>query len=172
MSKYRSHELSSPLPGNYTTALYKAKIEVFGSFFSGLILFKYNVDSNDYNIVLLSEVGLTICEFYSVNNTIEVRKASSLFQSKKAQGILAEDLALLIDRIPLIKTKSESTYKSNKGILYSTSSDDHIQQIRKRRLINGIQVELENYNKGIPAQVHFKNKGIGFSMKLKLIKVS
>jgi len=171
-SSYHKSELTAPLLGEHNTALYKASINVFGNYFSGLVLLKHNAEKDDYNIVMLSEVGLTICEFYSHDNEIVLRKASSLFKSKKAQSVLAEDLSFLVDEISEVKAKSDSRYKSNSGIIYSTNSDGQVNQIRKRRLVNGVRIDFEDYKKGIPTNIYFKNKGIGFSMKLKLIKVS
>ncbi len=165
-------EIQQPLTGGNKTALYKAKMKVFGNFFSGLVLFKYNKENNDYNIVLLTEVGLTLCEFYCENNQIEVRKASSLFQSKMAQKTLAEDFGYLIYEIGKIKEVSEGIYKNSDKVKYSLGKEDQVSKIRKRRLINGIIIDLDNYKNGVPSNIKFKHRGIKFNMELSLLKVS
>jgi len=164
--------LQQPLTGGNKTALYKAKMKVYGNFFSGLVLFKYNKDKDDYNVVLLTEVGLTLCEFYSENNQIEVKKASSLFQSKMAQKTLAEDFGYLIHEIGKVKEVSEDIYKNEDKIKFSLDTNKLISKIRKRRLINGIIIDLEDYKNSVPSSIKFKHKGIKFNMELSLLKVS
>ncbi|MCW3785557.1 hypothetical protein [Plebeiibacterium sediminum] len=165
-------EIQQPLTGGNKSALYKAKMKVFGNFFSGLVLFKYNKENNDYNVVLLTEVGLTLCEFYCVNNQIEVKKASSLFQSKMAQKTLAEDFGYLIYELGAVKKVAEGVYKNSDKVKYTLGTEAKVQRIRKRRLINGIIVDLEKYKQGVPSSIKFKHRGIKFNMELSLLKVS
>eukprot|EP01155_Anaeramoeba_flamelloides_P010077 Anaeramoba_flamelloidesa2774_11.p1 GENE.a2774_11~~a2774_11.p1 ORF type:complete len:196 (+),score=1.47 a2774_11:163-750(+) len=167
-----SEDIQQPLTGGNKSALYKAKMKVFGNFFSGLVLFKYNKENNDYNVVLLTEVGLTLCEFYCVNNQIEVKKASSLFQSKMAQKTLAEDFGYLIYELGAVKEISDGVFKNADKVKYTLGAEKKIEKIRKRRLINGIIVDLENYKQGVPSNVKFKHRGIKFNMELSLLKVS
>ncbi len=167
-----SDDIQQPLTGGNKSALYKAKMKVFGNFFSGLVLFKYNKENNDYNVVLLTEVGLTLCEFYCVNNQIEVKKASSLFQSKMAQKTLAEDFGYLIYELGVVKEVSDGVFKNADKVKYTLGAENKIEKIRKRRLINGIIVDLENYKQGVPSNVKFKHRGIKFNMELSLLKVS
>ncbi len=165
-------DIEQPLTGGNKSALYKAKMKVFGNFFSGLVLFKYNKKNNDYNVVLLTEVGLTLCEFYCVDNQIEVRKASSLFQSKMAQKTLAEDFGYLLYELGAVKEVTEGVYKNADKIKYTLGAENKVERIRKRRLINGIIVDLENYKQGVPSNIKFKHRGIKFNMELSLLKVS
>ncbi|MCW3806054.1 hypothetical protein [Plebeiibacterium marinum] len=167
-----SSEIEQPLLRGHKTALYKAKMQVFGKVFSGLVLFKYNQSQKDYNIVLLTEVGITLCEFYCVDNNIVVKKASSLFQSKMAQKTLSEDFSYLIYNVGKVKKVANGKYKNLQKIRYTLDVDGELEQIRKRRLINGVIVNLEDYSKGVPSGIHFKHRGIKFDMKLSLLKVS
>ncbi len=165
-------DIQQPLTGGNTSALYKAKMKVYGNFFSGLVLFKYNKDKDDYNVVLLTEVGLTLCEFYSKDNQIIVKKASSLFQSKMAQKTLAEDFGYLINELGKVKEVSENIYKNEDKVRFSVDPNKKINSIRKRRLINGIIIDLENYKQSVPSSIKFKHRGIKFNMELSLLKVS
>lgn len=169
---YLNETIKSPLLGEKTTALYKVNIKVFGEFFSGLILFKYNEKEQAYNIVLLTEVGLTLCEFYSVNDIIEVKSASSLFQSKMAQKILAEDFSYLLHHPGKLKQVSQWEYVNKNRVRYVQNNKSELCQIRKKRMMNGVIVDLNDYNKGVPNNISFKHRGIKFNMKLKLLKVS
>ncbi|MCG8581704.1 MAG: hypothetical protein MI866_17400 [Bacteroidales bacterium] len=163
--------LQAPLLGGGQSALYKVNIEVFGKFFSGLLLIKTDREQKGHNIVLMSEVGLTLCEYYSSDNVIELKKASSLFQSEMAQKVLAEDFSLLVNHVTSLKPRKKNVYKSEAGYLYQLNEAGEITGIRKRRLINGIRAELKDY-KAIPEVIEYKHSGIRFSMSLKLLKYS
>ncbi len=159
------------LSGFNQRVLYKVNIDVYKKNFSGLLLIKKDEDAVHYHIVLLSEVGLTICEFLSDGKNIELKSASSLFQSKAAQNILAEDFGLLIDS-EIIKKKKDRKIKTESGTIYILNEDGKTSVIRKRRIINGIRVDLTNYKNGVPENISFDHRGIKFSMKLNLLKVS
>ncbi|MCU4154366.1 hypothetical protein J1N10_00130 [Carboxylicivirga sp. A043] len=167
----RNTELEAPLLAGGKSALYKVNIEVFGNFFSGLLLIKKDKEQNGHNIVLMSEVGLTLCEYYSSSNGIELKKASSLFQSEMAQKVLAEDFSLLVNHIDCLKPKKNNVYKSEAGYFYQLNEAGTIIRIKKRRLINGVRAELKDY-KTIPTVINYKHTGIRFSMNLKLLKYS
>ncbi len=166
----QSNAIASPLAGLSKTALYKVNIKVYGDFFSGLVLFKYNADKHDYNIVFLTEVGLTLCEFYWVNNSIEVRNASSLFQSKMAQKTIAQDFGLLLNHPEVRKQLSELEYKNNDNVRYTVNDQMKPLKIKKKQLINGVVVNLPSYKNGVPEHIEFKHRGIKFSMSLSLLK--
>lgn len=169
---YLNETIKSPLLGGNTSALYKANIKVFGKFFSGLILFKYNKKEQACNIVLLTEVGLTLCEFYSVNDMMEVKSASSLFQSKMAQQTLADDFSYLLHHPGGLKQVSQWQYINKNRVRYFQNNKSELCQIRKKRLVNGVMINLNNYKQGVPNDINFKHRGIKFNMKLKLLKVS
>ncbi|WP_430813718.1 hypothetical protein [Carboxylicivirga sp. RSCT41] len=170
MDDNESH-LQAPLLAGGQSALYKVNIEVFGNFFSGLLLVKADKEQKGHNIVLMSEVGLTLCEYYSSTNGIELKKASSLFQNEMAQKVLAEDFSLLVNDVTSLKAKKNKVYKSDTGYFYMLNESGEITGIRKRRLINGIRAELKDYQ-GIPKLIEYKHSGIRFSMSLKLLKYS
>lgn len=168
---YIDHPIKAPLVGDNQSVLYKVGIEVFGDFFSGLVLFKYNEDQQDFNIVLLSEVGLTLCEFYSNGQTMEVRKASSLFSSKAAQRTLAEDFSYLLHQPGLSKQVADYEYKNTDKVRYTIDTHSAPSEIRKKRLINGVKVDLGEYKDRVPSQINFRHRGINFKMKLTLLKL-
>lgn len=165
-----SISIDAPLAAINKTALYKVSIKVYGDFFSGLVLFKYNADKHDYNIVFLTEVGLTLCEFYWVNDSIEVRNASSLFQSKMAQKTIAQDFGLLLNNPGVLKQQSEFEYKNKDKIEYTVNPQMIPLKIKKKQLINGVVVDLHNYTNGVPERIEFKHRGVKFSMSLNLLK--
>ncbi|MCU4173557.1 hypothetical protein [Carboxylicivirga sp. N1Y90] len=168
--KYKQLHIQPPLMADAASALYKVNIEVFGNFFSGLLLIKAEKEGKGHHIVLLSEVGLTICEYFTNGELMELKNASSLFQSKSAQKLLAQDFSLLLHTLPLLKQKKANVYKSRSGYKYTTYDDKKISNIKKCRLINGIRVNFNNYQNGIPKQIEFKHSGIRFKMNLKLLK--
>ncbi|MBN2165432.1 MAG: hypothetical protein JW717_04070 [Marinilabiliaceae bacterium] len=159
-----------PLLANKQSVLYKVGIDLFGNFFSGLLLIKEGNNQVTHNIAFLTEVGITLCEYYNKDNKIELKKSSSLFQNKSAHNILAEDISMLIYNIPPLKNKRANKYKSKEGIIFWLNENKQIETIKKRRIINGIEVKMENYQDNIPGVVVFRHKGIKFNMKLTLIK--
>lgn len=164
--------VSSPLSNINNTALYKAGIEVFGDFFSGLVLFKYNADKQDYNIVLLNEMGITLCEFYAKNNSVEVVSASSLFTSKMAQKTLAEDFSFMVKTPVVVKQFADKEYKSKDKIKYTVNANMLPLHMQKKRLVNGVMVDLIFNDEEMPKQVIFTHRGIKFKMTLKLLKTN
>ncbi len=163
--------LAAPVADFNQKVLYKVNIQIYKHVVSGLLFLKKDQDSIHTHVVLLTEVGLTICEYLSDGQTMELKQASSLFQSKAAQGLLAEDFGMLIHPA-LIKKKKDDRIKSRNKTIYSQDAERKIIQMRKRRIINGIKVDLSNYKEGVPSDIHYKHRGIKFEMNLKLIKVN
>ncbi len=166
-----SGKIVAPVADFNQKVLYKVNIQIYKHAVSGLLFLKKDEDSTHIHVVLLTEVGLTICEYLSDGQTMELKQASSLFQSKAAQGLLAEDFSLLIHSQTMKKIK-ENRIKSRDKTIYQLDADGKIIQMRKRRLINGIKVDLSNYKIGIPSDIFYKHSGIKFKMNLKLLKVN
>lgn len=169
-SRYKLQQIDPPLLAEAASALYKVNIEVFGNFFSGLLLLKPDKEAKGYHVVLLTEVGLTLCEYYTDGNNMELKSASSLFQQASAQKLLAHDFSLLLHQLPLLKQKKENIYKSKSGYKYTVNDKQQLVYIRKCRLINGIRVKLFDFQNGIPKHIEFKHSGIRYKMNLKLLK--
>ena len=51
-----------------------------------------------------------------------------------------------------------------------TYKNKKISNIKKCRFINGIRVNFNDYQNGIPKQIEFKHSGIRFKMNLNLLK--
>ncbi len=162
--------IEPPLLQGNTSALYKVNIEVFGNHFSGLALFKKADENQSYNIVLMSELGLTLCEFYATSDNIEVRKASAMFQSDMAIKVLKEDFGYLIKPIVTKRDKKNHQIKTTDKSIY-TIEDNKVTAIKKRRLINGVKVGLSYDDKEVPSEVSYKHSGVKFKMNLKLVKL-
>lgn len=162
--------IQPPLLGNCQSVIYKVGIDVFGNYFSGLLLIKKDKSGEGQNIVFLSEVGITICEYFRNGNNIELRNASALFQNKNAQKLLAEDFGMLLFDPLGLKVKRKNSYKSKEGYRYFLNVSGKINRIRKCRLINSIDVTFVNEGGGVPSTILFKHKGIKFKMNLKLLK--
>ncbi len=164
-------KIAAPVANFNQKVLYKVNIQIYKHEVSGLLFLKKDEDSTHIHVVLLTEVGLTICEYLSDGQTMELQQASSLFQSKSAQGLLAEDFGMLIHYQKIKKIKKDQV-KSKDKTIYHLDASGKIIQMRKRRIINGIKVYLSNYKIGIPSDIFYKHSGIKFKMNLKLIKVN
>ncbi len=162
--------LSGAVPAVNQKVLYKVDIDVFKNHFSGLLLIKKGQKDTDLHIVLLSEVGLTLCEYYSDGQSMKLVQASSIFQAKSAQKVLAADFSMLTHP-KSIKKQKQDRLKTKSGIVMHTNADGTIGKMRKRRIFNGIRVDLSNYYKGVPSDIAIKHGGINLKLKLNLLKV-
>ena len=149
--------IAAPLTDGYNTLL------------SGLVLVKYNAVTTDYNIVFLSEMGLTICELYSLNNVMEVRNKSQFFKSKAALKTLMEDFGYLLHNTSVKRVKNDGRLKGRNKATYSLDEND-IVFIQRKRLINGVKTTLNEYDNGLPQFIQFKHSGIKLNIDLTLIK--
>ncbi len=169
----QSKSIETPLLQGHKSALYKVNIDVFGNHFSGLALFKADdkTEGQNYNVVLLSELGLTLCEFYATPESMEVRKASSMFQNEMALKVLKQDFGYLIMPIQVKRVKKKQAVKTKDKSIYTLNAEDKVIAIKKRRIINGVKVGLNYNTEEVPAEVAYKHSGIKFKMNLKLVKL-
>jgi len=151
--------------------LYKVDIDAMKNHFSGLLLIKKGSENETFHIVFLSEVGLNLCEFLSDGKSMKLVQASSIFQSKSAQKILAEDFSMLIHPM-IIKTHKKNRIKTQSDIIVYTNNDGTVLKMKKRRLINGIRMFLTDYENSVPKNIAIKHVGINFKLKLSLLKVN
>lgn len=172
----------SVLGTGYKTVLYKAKIEVFGRYFSGLFFFK-KVEEQSYRIVFLSEVGLNLLDLEYKNSTFTVKNCQPFLKEESVINTLKNDLGLLIKQIEI--SSNAKFYKGDQQpttaiaveteesdyIYYYNTSDQLIEIHQDSGAFQGVQVKIKDYKNNFPKQIQFTHDWIDLNITLQLLKV-
>lgn len=166
------------LASGYNSVLYKAKIHIYSRNISALYLFK-NIDasSQNYNIVLLSEVGLTLVhlDYDRIADEFEVKFCSPIFQRKSILKAIQSDIKMLIVGVNnnevTANTHSNQKIRS-KGIKYFYESKTKTITRAKRRysLLFSSEAKAKDYQTKVPSQINIQHKGVKFDISMTLIK--
>ena len=111
----------SVIDSNVKTAVYKAKINVFDNYFSGLFLVKYFAKDTAYHVVLLSEVGLNLLDIEYKNEKARIVSCQDFLNKKMVLNTLKADFLLLFIKPNGINKK------------YKSKSDENLNQVIKFR---------------------------------------
>jgi len=169
-----------PLATHYSTALYKAKINIADKKYSGLFYFKLMEDTS-YRVVLLSEFGLNLLDLEYKNHDFTVVNCKSFLDKSIIVNTLKKDLKLLLD-FPESKTKIvyDNNYQSVKRIdkrrcfekiscFYN--ENQVLKNILRKKGFSHIDITTTYLDKKIPSRIHIKNKRIKLDFELNLIKI-
>lgn len=168
------------LQEDYSTALYKSKIDIGDKHFSGLFYFKSLADSS-YRIVFLSEFGLNLLDMEYKNHKFEVKNIQDFLNKKIIINTLQRDLKLLID-IP--QKNKNKIYKNSenqmslvkyskifKKYYYFYSENKDLNMIIHRNGLSLINIEAKYSDKKVPQEMEIENKRIKLKIKFNLIKL-
>lgn len=163
---------------NYRQALYKANISFYNTTISGLLLFKYNEKVNEYNVVILSEVGLNIMEFKYSEGKSELVSCKSFIDKPSAIEILKSDLGLLVESIPVQDymyysgKDSLAALKNKSGkrrLYYLQEANQIVKVVSKESALMPSVVTASDYSNGIPKDITIKHKRIKLKIELQLL---
>ena len=172
----------SVLGTGYKTLLYKAKINVFDRYFSGLFFFK-KFEDQSYRIVFLSELGLNLLDLEYKNSEITVKNCQPFLKKESVLNTLKNDLGLLVKQLEI--SSEVKFYKGDKQpttalsfeteesdyIYYYDTSDQLIEIQQDSGAFQGVQVKIKNYRGDIPEQIDFIHDWIDLNITLQLLKV-
>lgn len=171
-------DVRSLLMANYHQALYKANISFYKTTISGLLLFKYNKKVNEYNVVILSEVGLNIMEFKYSEGKSELVSCKSFIDKPSAIETLKADIGLLIEAIP-VQNYTYYTGKDSLSVLknitgkrrlyYLQDAKQVVKVLSKEKALMPVVVTATDYSNGIPKDINIKHKRIKLSIELQLL---
>ena len=169
---------------DFSTLLYKADIELLGSFYSGLLFVKYDSLQNAHFIVAMSEFGLSFLDMTFTKGEIEINNIQPFLDRravkknlKNSFRILLTDLATFSNtrlyqdaergiNVFKIKDKSGRYY-------YFCNEQNKTDKIIRRLWGRNRQTISINYNsKQYPQSIVLVNEGINFSMELNLLKAN
>ncbi len=172
-------EVKSRLSKNYKQALYKTNIFFYKKQYSGLLLFKYEQEKDEYSVVLLSELGLSILELKYQSGEFKMVKHKSFFNKKAAIETLKSDIELLIEQIPM---KEQTCYaakdsslivqrRNKKKEVFYINKENEVFKIRKKQnMFMSVNMDLNDYSTNIPKEMIIKHHGIKLKLELRLIK--
>ncbi len=174
-------EVKSRLCENYHQALYKTNITFYKKHYSGLLFFNYKQDKEEYSIVLLSELGLSIIELKYQSNEFKLVKHKSFFNKKAAIETLKSDIELLIEKIPqkeytcFMASDSSLIVKrnNNKKELFYLNNKGEVGRIKKKQnMLMSVNILFNDYSQGVPKEIIINHRGIKLKLELRLIKLS
>ncbi len=174
---------SSLLNKEYNTVLYKAGVDAYGRYFSGLFLFKQVPADTSYRIVMLSEFGLSYFDFKYKNGIFTVESCQDFLNKSMLIKMLQKDLRLLLSEIenpekikkltgkkiqqPAYKFK----YKSDK-YYYFYKLNNQLEKARvKESLFRSVEVHIDGYEKEIPKQITIDHLRKKLKIHLTLLKI-
>ncbi len=156
---------SSLLNKPYNTVLYKAGVDVYGRYFSGIFLFKQIPADTSYRIVMLSEFGLSYFDFKYKNGEFTVESCQEFLNKPMLINLLQKDLHLLLSEIDHPKKIKVLTgkkiqqpaykfkYKSDK-YCYFYDQINQLEKVRvKESLFRSVDIHIEGYSEAIPKRI-------------------
>lgn len=163
-------------------AVYKTDIDVFGRHFSGLMLIKRN-SLNDYRIVFISQVGLSIFDYGLKNGVFtDYYSIDYIKDNGMASSVLRDDLRLILsDELspPIGKyysnSEKKSVYKFASGKNYNYYFMDgnacQIERIEKANDSYKITVvEYSDYSEGYPGKITLRH--FNFDLRITCMKIN
>lgn len=166
------------LSTDYSSAMYKVNVDVYDQHLSGIVVIK-NEGSSDqhYQVVFLSEVGLTLVHFdYDRSkDKMELVSRAGFLDNKRLIAVLKADFTMLIRGLSCqksLETKREKKRIREKGIryLYDTNCSCIVSAKRWYGIFFSSELTATAYVHSVPMQLQIKHKGIKLSMQMDLIK--
>ncbi len=180
-------ELFQPLFGNdFQKALYKAKIELFGNYFSGLLIIKHMPDSS-YRFVFTNELGMKFFDFgISISEdqkkNFKVHYCFSALNRKSLLKLFEKDFSLLImNTLEASNAKVFKEKKTNKTVFRFNESKEynyyffneengHLSKIENASgMWKKLLIEFGDFNNGISKSISYRHKNIKFKMQYNLL---
>lgn len=175
-------ELAALLGKDYKTVLYKAKIDVFGRYFSGLFFFK-KVDLHSYRIVFLSELGLNLLDLEYIKGVFTVKNCQPFLKKESVLNTLKNDLKLLIQKVELSpvaeyykgdqqpRTAIAFETEESKYIYFYNTADQLVEVHQDSGAFQGVELKIEGYKNNFPKQIQFTHDWIDLTITLNLLNV-
>lgn len=167
------------LSGNYSSALYKANIDIYRHNFSGLLLFKQSSERDVCSVVFLSEIGLTLLQLdYDILlDDFTVITCQSFMDRKKVIKALSKDMRMLVkqlsfkDQSKLMGKSSNSTiYDRGVKYFFNRERGEVLKTKRRYSLFFRSVIQATSYSSSVPKFIYINHKGVDLNIELKLIK--
>ncbi|MEI7596282.1 MAG: hypothetical protein WCK02_11080 [Bacteroidota bacterium] len=170
--------INSAIDSSVKTSVYKAQINIYKKYFSGLFLVKYIPKDSSYHIVFLSEVGLNLLDLEYKNNNMNVISCQDFLNKKAILNTIKNDFLLLFleqnqnRKIILYENNNNDeqvlkySYKWRKFYYFCKNQNEIYRIYRKHFLFGSVNVLITKNQDKIIDEINFKHKGIKLNMNL------
>ncbi len=177
-----SGELKSVFNDGFNKVLFKARIQLYNKYFSGLLFIK-SIENNTIRIVFVTEIGIKIFEFEFINNDFNVHYCLEMFNKKAILKTLEKDIKLLLmnnlvnEKVKIFEDKKSKNkvYKLKKNgksnyYFIDKETGNLIKIENSSGIFRKVIIELNDYKDGFPNKINIVHPGIKLNIQLKLIE--
>jgi hypothetical protein len=166
-----------PFQDKSITYLYKAKVEVYGNYLSGLLAIKKIGEG--YRMIFTSETGIKFFDFEFSENQFIVHECMEKLNKKSVLRTLEKDLGMLVfyqlfpntfKLVESLEKKQMYTHKYGKEYVYITLNDKFIENILvfdKKKLKK--EVNFHTFENEIPQGMSIAHSDIKLKINLNYI---
>lgn len=184
--EYKQEKLlqnNSLLNQPYTTVLYKAGVEAYGRYFSGIYLFKQFPKDTSFRIVMLSEFGLSYFDFKYKNEAFSIESCQEFLDKPLLLKMMQKDLKLLLAQVEIPEKVKQITPKKHQGTVYKFKykSDNYYyfyglnEELEKIVIREGLfkkaNIYISGYKDGIPEKISIDRNRQKLKISLTLLKI-
>jgi len=188
LSDLKDSSTASPLQpvfdDTFTTALFKAQVDLYGKHFGGLLFLKSMNDSS-YRLIMTTETGMQLFDMEIAPDTMIVHQCFEQLNRDAVIKTIETDFRLILMEDALKETpvmlKDENSHhtvyrmKEGKKLTYyfienKTGYLDRIE--RASPWFKKISVSLDQHEHGMANRIIFKHHNIRLEIRLRLLKKS
>lgn len=166
----------------YSTILFKAKIEVYDRYYSGLFFFK-KTSTDTTRVVFLSEFGLNLLDLEYRSNVFQVRNVQEFLNEDRIIETLKRDLKVLLQELEPVSSPALWHHQETTGnaVEVQTSEADYIyfydaekrlvRVYEHRGVFSGLNLYIDGWQKKFPRSLIFSHDWIKLRIQLDQLKV-
>lgn len=179
----RQYSKAPMLNQTYQSVLYKAGVEAYGRYFSGIYLFKQFPEDTSFRIVMLSEFGLSYFDFLYKNETFSVENCQEFLNKPMLIKMMQKDLKLLLAQVeipekikPVSKKDFEGSvikfrYKSDKYYYFYDPNMELVKIVIREGLFKKANINITGYKDDIPEKISIDRNRQKLKVSLTLLKI-
>jgi hypothetical protein len=182
-SDLRSSNLNQAvLSGSYTSVSYKAGIDVFGKHLSG-ILFVKQTQPNNFRVVLLSEIGLSLMDFEITPDSSRLISCQDFINKPALIKVFQHDFEQLVKEIKNIEQIREKTTKTHQALKFNGDGKRMRMVINretlkpvelkiKQGLFSGVKFSFAFAETTLPSEIQINHVGLPIKLELKYLNTT
>lgn len=170
--------LLSVFPKSFTKALYKARLDVYGNYFTGMFFLKSMEDSS-YRINFINEFGMKFFDIEYKNEKFKLIYCFEKFNNSILLNTLETDIRYMLQKkykrfakkIYCDDINKETIIQLGKDFYFTKTNSSTISKIEhcgsfKKKM----ELIPSNYKNGFPSSLHYQHFNIKFAMQLDIIE--
>jgi len=177
----KNHDLpKSVFLSENKSLLFKSSLELYGNYFSGILVIK-PTKNNSFRIIFLNEVGMKFFDFELFKDSFAIHQIFDPLNKKILINLLEKDFRILImsdiylENSKFYKNKSDSTTAyvnaKNRIVIYPGKKTEIIEKVVVwSRFRKTIFIDYSNFIDNFPNTISLNHKNIKFAMQMELIK--